>query len=207
MVHEPIYVKRRREPPLCVGDLPRLGQAARPEPFRAASRVKEYQISGAPHALRRLPRCTRDDDGSGIAHAQADTTFAIPRVPTGSLVRVWSSGPPMTRLLARVERVAGDSLQFRVDGAVVGVPTGDIHRLDQLVPRSRERGALKGFAIGMVTAVIFDAILVVAPKRHGPEDDIGPAILGALATPTFIIGGTLIGAAHPGERWTTVYRR
>ena len=144
----------------------------------------------------------------GIARAQTDTTFAIPRIPAGSLVRVWSSGPPMTRRLALVERVAGDSLQFRVDGAVVAVPIGDVHRMDQLVPRSRARGALRGFAIGTATAVIFDAILVgVASRLQGPESDLGPALVGLFATPTIILGGTLIGAASPGERWTTVYRR
>jgi hypothetical protein len=144
----------------------------------------------------------------GIAHAQTDTTSPIPRVPAGSLVRVWSSGAALSRRLALVERAAGDSLQFRVDGAVVAVPIGDVHRMDQLVPRSRARGALRGFAIGTVTAVIVDAILVgVASRLHGPESDLGPAIVGLFATPTIIVGGTLIGAASPGERWATVYRR
>jgi hypothetical protein len=144
----------------------------------------------------------------GIAHAQTDTTLAIPRVPTGSLVRVWSSGPAMTKRLALVERGGGDSLQFRVDGAVVAVPIGDVRRMDQLVPRSRGRGALRGFAIGVVTAAIFDAILVgIGSQDHGPEAGLGAAIVGLFATPTIIVGGTLIGAASPGERWTTVYRR
>ena len=61
---------------------------------------------------------------------------------------------------------------------------------------------------GAMTAVIFDAVVVaIAVKENSENATFTAGVLGVFATPTIVVGGTLIGALNPGVRWATVYRR
>ena len=148
-----------------------------------------------------------------VAAAQPETTSVLRRVPPGTLVRVWSSTPSMTKRHAIVVLGEDDTLRLRLgpprgDTNLLVLPYAEIQRVDRLVPRTRARGALRGFGIGLLAAVAFDAALVgYAGTQNKGNTDLAAALIGILGTPAIVVGGTIIGAVHPGVRWSTEYRR
>ena len=144
----------------------------------------------------------------GIARGQVETSLIIPRFLEESVVRVWTTSPPMVKQQAILERVRADSLRLLLDGAFVSVPVIEVQRVDRLVPRSRLRGALRGMGFGAMTAVIFDAVIAaIVVKENSENATFTGGVIAVFATPTIVAGGTLIGALNPGVRWATVYRR
>ena len=142
----------------------------------------------------------------GSAHAQADTTVLVTRIPAGSVVRVWTSDRAMAGQIAMVGPSRTDSLRLLFDDATISVPLVEVVRLDRRMPRSQGEGAGRGFARGLLAAVLFDMFLVaIGTGREGLDPTVGA--IGVIMTPTFVIGGTLIGAAKPGVDWKTAYRR
>ena len=79
----------------------------------------------------------------GLARGQVETSLIIPRFLEESVVRVWTTSPPMVKQQAILERVRADSLRLLLDGAFLSVPVIEVQRVDRLVPRSRLRGALR----------------------------------------------------------------
>ena len=141
-----------------------------------------------------------------VGHAQSESTFVISRIPAGSVVRVWSTEPAMRRQLGTVDRSNGDSLRLRMDDALVSVPFVGVERLDTQVPRTPGEGARRGLARGLVAAVTLYA-LTLAAVGDASEAPSGLGVLVVTVGSTIVIGSTLVGAAKPGVRWTTVYER
>ena len=133
-------------------------------------------------------------------------------LPIGATVRVWSDKPSLEKQRASVAGVASDSLRLAVDYNGWTTPAtisyGDLRRLELGGAPSRTRGALRGFAFGLLAAVAFDAALAAyAGTKNEGNTDMSAAFIGVVATPILVIGGTAIGIGHPTSSWTMIYQR
>ena len=142
----------------------------------------------------------------GAAHAQADTSFVIPRIPPGTVVRVWTSESLADAYVGEIEPGGNDTLRLRLYRARLAVPVAGVERVDQRMARTSGQGALRGFALSLFTAFLFDMLVfTVTTGSEGIDPYAGAGAV--ILTPVIVIGGTLIGAAKPGSFWKTVYQR
>ena len=138
-------------------------------------------------------------------------------VTPGSRVRVWTelsdngqpSGPQRTGQMAFW---TADSLVLDLAGPrnQLAIPTTSVSRVDVSVPRTsgesaRVRGGV-GFLIGAVTGAILGYLQGGDPPLFGNEPFlfsanekavVGAVMLGGAGG----IGGAIVGALYPGERW------
>ena len=133
-------------------------------------------------------------------------------LPAGATVRVWSDKPSLEKQQASVVVAAADSLRLTLDHKDLMSPAAisysDLRRLEFRGQPSRARGALRGFGIGLLTAIAFDGALVAfAGTKNDGDTDMATAFIAVAATPIIVIGGTVIGAAHAPNSWTVIYQR
>ena len=130
-------------------------------------------------------------------------------------------GTPL-RVSAKGLTIAGDLVRWNADSLIVytgvegspaglradsSIATGDIVRVDALVPASRGRNAGRGALWGaLIGGLIGGAAGMADPVSPGERTHgllLGGVVLGALGAGV----GTLVGLASPAERWTTVFSR
>ena len=137
-------------------------------------------------------------------------------VEAGTIVRVWSAQPPLSKEVGSVVARRGDTLVIQryhnrwvrsrrndlphVD--TVRVARSAVRRLDVWQGRSHGRGALKGFLYGFGTALAISGGLAWA-NREGSEG------LWMVYVPVYTgvgaVTGALIGAAVGSPRWRRVH--
>lgn len=143
------------------------------------------------------------------AQVQPDASLVV--IPAGTPIRVWTNLPEMSKRTAVVVTAARDSFRIALDypgyTTPVAVPYSALERVDWLVPRSRSDGALRGFGIGLLSAVVVDGALAAVGASQDGDTQMMLALVGVVSTPVLIVGGTIVGAVNPGERWSVVYRR
>ena len=110
----------------------------------------------------------------------------------------------------RGELIAWDADTLRIQDPVSDfvhlVPSHDVERVRVSEPRTRSRGALRGFLIGsIVGALSLGTVTVASPCEAfcfsaGEAFLVGAALGGALGGGA----GAAIGAARPGTRWVDV---
>ncbi len=128
------------------------------------------------------------------------------RLDPGTEVRLVVS--PSNDIRGELLSLDADSLRVQDSGSgfVHVVPTFDIERLRVSEPRTRGRGALRGFVIGsIVGALTLGTVAAASPCEAlcfpaGEVFLLGAALGGAVGGGS----GAAIGAAWPGTRWVDV---
>jgi hypothetical protein len=155
--------------------------------------------------------------GLRVGHAQAEPQGKpVPlraSLPVGAVVRFWSDNPTIDERLSVVQRATDDSLHVRWeiypgDTTYLSLAYTNLRRVDVAMARTRGQGAARGLVIGLLAALAMDGVAAVCAEAQSNRDTAtGVALVAGAATPVVILGGTLIGAAIPGERWSVAYRR
>jgi hypothetical protein len=126
----------------------------------------------------------------------------------GQPVRVeWMEGP-------RRHRVVGTALELPTDSVVVQA-SPDVwrfalagKRVDVRVPRSTQRGVLRGAGIGALIGFGLGlAVGGIGVAQCGPGDEfcvLGLIVLPPLGVLAGLPLGAIVGAIHPGQRWQPV---
>lgn len=129
--------------------------------------------------------------------------IAVPagaQLQTGARVRVWETQPdaPPVELVARIRSADGSAITLDAPAGPITVPRSRVSHVDVSAgPRSgpRWKSGLIGGLAGVIGGGVLGVIIGNASNHNAPKfGAAGIGVGGAI--------GAVIGATHPGERWT-----
>jgi hypothetical protein len=143
---------------------------------------------------------------------QAAPNASLAALQPGTLLRVWADTLSLSNRTALALAAHKDKFWIGLEGpdyvTPAAIPYSALQRVDVGEPRSSAEGAARGFDIGLLAALAVDAVLAGAAATQKNNDGaVVPVVIGLVATPVIILGGTVIGASNPGHRWSVAYQR
>lgn len=126
-------------------------------------------------------------------------------VDSGARVRVTAPDLARRPIIGQVLTLFPDTLLIQVSPeSAREVPLASIRTLEVSRGRQRERGFLRGAAIGLGVSLALGAIALVHDNRN-PGEGVGMSfIIPVLVAPVLTLGGGLIGASQGPDRWEAV---
>lgn len=126
-------------------------------------------------------------------------------VDPGARVRVTAPDVAKRPIIGQVLNVFPDTLLIAISPeASRDVPFASIRTLEVSRGRQRERGFLRGAAIGLGVSLALETIAIVYDKRNPGEGAGMSLIIPVLVMPVLTVSGGLIGAKHGPDRWEAV---
>jgi hypothetical protein len=142
-----------------------------------------------------------------ILASTSPTTAQETRAPvdSGARVRVTAPAAANRPIIGQVLNVFRDTLLIAVSPeSVREVPFASIRMLEVSRGRQRERGFLRGAAIGLGVSLALESIALIHDNRNPGEGTGMSFIIPVMVMPVLTLGGGLIGVKHSPDRWEAV---